>query len=97
MLVLVKKLLILKLLDIKRSTPEFGPKTNEENTKHKADLISHNYDRENIVRSMLGIDTACSVEPCISVLSLLKVVLQLWHNVLLVHPDELVAIMPHWC
>ena len=46
---------------------------------------------------MLGIDTADSVEPCISVLSLLKVVLQLWHNVLLVHPDELVAVVPHWC
>ena len=46
---------------------------------------------------MLGIDTAGSVERCISVLSLLKVVLHLWRNVVLVHPDELVAIVPHWC
>ena len=62
-----------------------------------ANLFSHNYDRENIVRSMLGIDTASSVEPGISVLSLLKVVSHLWSNVLLVHPDELVSVVPHSC
>ena len=73
------------------------PKIGISKKKEKTDLFSHNYDRENIVRSMLGIDTAGSVEPCISVLSLLKVVLQLWHDVVLVHPDELVAIVPHWC
>ena len=70
-------------------------------TKHShwllANLFSHNYDRENIVRSVFGIDTASSVEPCISVLSLLKVVLHLWQNVLLIHPDEVVTVMPHWC
>lgn len=73
------------------------PKIGISKKKEKTDLFSSNYDRENIVRSMLGIDTACSVEPCISVLSLLKIVLQLWRDVLLVHPDELVAVVPHWC
>ena len=60
-------------------------------------LFSQNYDREKVIRSMLRIDTSSSVEPGISVLSLLKVVLHLWRNVVLVHPDELVAIVPHWC
>ena len=73
------------------------PKIEISKKKEKPDLFSHNYDRENIVRSMLGIDAAGSVEACISVRSFLKVVLHLWRDVLIVHPDELVAVVPHWC
>ena len=65
--------------------------------ERKDDFFSHNYDREDVVGSMLGINTATSVELGISVLSLHKVVLHLWCNILLVHPDEVVAVMPHWC
>ena len=83
--------LVVKSRIIKRPKREILKK------KEKPDLFSHNYDRENIVRSMLRIDTAGSVEACISVLSLLKVVLQLQRDVLLVHPDEIVAVVPHWC
>ena len=64
--------------------------------KQGQSLFAH-YDRENIVGSMFGIDTTSSVEPSISVQSLLKVVPQFRRNVLLMNPDEVVTVMPHWC
>ena len=70
-------------------------------TKHShwllANLFSHNYDRENIVRSMFWIHTVDSVESSISIFSLVKVAPHLWIDVLVVHTDELVAVVPHWC
>ena len=83
--------LVVKSRIIKRPKREILKK------KEKPDLFSHNYDRENIVRSMLGIDTAGSVEPCISVRSLDKVVPQVGINVLFIDMDKVITVMPHWC
>ena len=63
----------------------------------KDKLFSQHYDREDVVWSMLGIDTASSAEPSISVRSLHKVVLSVRQNVVFVDPDEVVPVGPHWC
>ena len=60
-------------------------------------LFSQDYDREKVIWSVLRIHTSSSVEPGISVRSLLKVVPHVRRNVLLIDPDEVVTVMPHWC
>ena len=60
-------------------------------------LFSQPYDREDVVGSVLGVDTAIGAEPSISVRSLHKVVASVRQNVGFVHPDEVVPVGPHWC
>ena len=63
----------------------------------KVNSFFAHYDREDIIRSMLRVHTTSSVEPCISVQLLFKVVLQVGINVLFIDLDEVVTVMPHWC
>ena len=64
----------------------------------KDKLFSQQYDdRQDVVWSVLGVDTASSAEPCISVWSLHKVVSSVRQNVVFVDPDEIVPVGPHWC
>ena len=60
-------------------------------------LFSQPYDREDVVGSVLGVNTSISAVPGISVRSLHKVVSSVRQNVVLVHPDEVVPVGPHWC
>ena len=53
--------------------------------------------RDEVIRSMHGVHTALSVEPCISVWSLLKISLHFGGNLIPVDIDEVVAIRPNWC
>ena len=63
----------------------------------KSKLFFAHYCREDIVGSMLRVQTTSSVEASISIRSLLKVVSQVGINVQLIDLDEVVTVIPHWC
>ena len=60
-------------------------------------LFSQKCDRKKVVRSVLRIHTPRSVKLSISERPLLEIIFHFWQNVLLVHSDEAVTVMPHWC
>ena len=65
--------------------------------KVKIVLFSQRCDRKKVVRSVLRIHTPRRVNLSIPKRPLLEIIFHFWQNVLLIHPDEAVTVMPHWC
>ena len=73
----------------------------KKNARHfvlvKIVLFSQKCDRKKVVRSVLRIHTPRDVKLIISERPFFEVIYHFWQNVLLVHSDEAVTVMPHWC